>query len=148
MRSLAVPVVPLKVMEWMLRDDDDVAQQTARREFSRVQSRITRGNPAVICLIRAGGVSNPTRNHQVVVVGYDLDEVTGQLTLFLYDPNHPGQETQITMHRPEAGRRHVSATEVALSQSTGEPLRAFFVLDYRARKRGLPATLDEALAPT
>ncbi|MBM3187359.1 MAG: hypothetical protein FJZ90_01395 [Chloroflexi bacterium] len=145
LRSLSLPVVPLKIMEWMLRGDDDVAHLTAKHEFSRVESRVARGNPAVICVIRAGGLTNPTLNHQVVVVGYDLKEATGDLTLYLYDPNYPGRETQIGMRLPSR-RGQLTAQEVGLYQSTGEPLRGFFVLDYRARSRGLPATPDQALA--
>lgn len=147
LHSLSIPVVPLRVLEWMLRDDDDAAYLAARREFPRIEGRIARGNPAVICLIRAGGVADPMQNHQVVVVGYDRDEATGALTLFLYDPNHPGQETQIRLNLPAPRRRHVAAQEIALTQSTGEKLRGFFVLNYRARQEGLPATLAEALAP-
>ena len=137
--SLTKPAVPLRILEWMLREDGDIARQTARREFPKVRRRIAKGNPAVLLLLRAGGVSDPTQNHQVVVTGYDLDEGTGQLTLFLYDPNHPepAEEVQISMTLPSRDRQAV------LAQSTGEHLRGFFVLAYGPRKRGLPAQSPE-----
>ena len=132
LRSLAAPVVPLKILEWMIRDDLDVARRTASREFPKIRRRIAKGNPAVLLLIRAGGFSDPTQNHQVVATGYDLDEATQDVKIFLYDPNHPDEEPTLDMNL--ADPKH----GIDLKQSTGEHLRGFFVLDYRPRKRGLP----------
>ena len=141
LRSLAAPMVPLKILEWMIRDDLDVARRTASREFPKLRRRIAKGNPAVLLLIRAGGLSAPTQNHQVVATGYDLDEATQQVRIFLYDPNHPGEEPTLDMNvaNPKHG--------IDLKQSTGEPIRGFFVLNYRPRKRGLPPP-DEVPAPS
>lgn len=122
--SLSLPVIP-KVIEWMLRDDGDVGRLTARREVPKLYRRLNKGNPAVLALIRGRGVEDPTQNHQVVAVGYDFDETTKQLTVDLYDPNHPGQEPRLTMNlaRPSRG--------IEAAQSTGEPLRGFFVITYK-----------------
>ena len=128
--TLSLPVI-LRVIEWMLRDDGDVARLTARREFPKLYRRLDKGNPAVLALIRGRGVEDPTQNHQVVAVGYDFDETTRQLTVYLYDPNHPydpnypGQEPRLTMNlaRPSRG--------IEAAQSTGEPLRGFFVIAYK-----------------
>jgi regulator of RNase E activity RraA len=85
-------------------------------------------------------MTSPTQNHQVVATGYDLDEYNRRVTLFLYDPNHPGKEPELTVGLDPDGDPHIE-------QSTGEPLRGFFVLDYGPRKRGLPLDLDAALEP-
>jgi hypothetical protein len=121
--SLSLPVIP-KVIEWMMRDDVEVGRLTASREFPKLYRRLNRGNPAVLALIRACGVEDPTQNHQVVALGYDLDDVTRQLTVHLYDPNHPGIEPTLSMDlaRPSRG--------ISVVQSTGEELRGFFVISY------------------
>jgi len=122
--SLSLPVI-LKVIEGMLQDDGGLGRLTAQREFPKLHRRLSRGDPAVLCLIRAHGVEDPTQNHQVVALGYDLDETTRHLTVYLYDPNHPGQEPvlSVKLARPSRG---IDAT-----QSSGEPLRGFFVIDYQ-----------------
>ena len=122
--SMSLPVVP-KVIEWMLRDDGDVGRLTSQREFPKLYRRINKGNPAVLCLVRGQGVEDPTQNHQVVAVGYDFDDVTRQLTVYLYDPNHPRHEPTLSMNlaRPSSG--------IGATQSSEEPLRGFFVIDYQ-----------------
>lgn len=130
--SLSPPVVPLKVVAWMLRDDEAVARVTATQEFPKVRRRIVRMHPTVLLLIRNRGVADPGENHQAVALGYDLDVSRGKVSLYLYDPNCPGKEQQLTMNLGDPSR----GIEPQLSD--GEPLRGFFVLDYRPRKRGLP----------
>ena len=137
LRSLVMPKVPLKILEWMVRSDEDLAERTAGAEFTKAKRKIDRGEPAVLLLIRAGGMTSPTQNHQVVATGYELDEASGEVEVFLYDPNHPDEEPHISFNLdPEKG---------GPSQSTEEPLRGFFVLDYAPRKRGLPEDTDAAL---
>ena len=130
--SFSGPVVPLKAIEWMLRTNDDVERLTARKEFPKLRTTIDQGTPTVLCLIRARGLVDPTQNHQVLATGYRLDTATGQVTIHVYDPSHPGQEPTLSMNLsdPERG--------IDLAQSTGEPLRGVFVAKYRAQSGGLP----------
>jgi hypothetical protein len=125
--SLSLPVGVIKVLEWMLRDDESVGRLVARREFPKVRRRLDRGNPAVLALIRVHGIDDPTQNHQVVARAYDFDEATRQLKIYVYDPNHPGHEPWLSMNlaRPSRG--------IDAVQSSGEPLRGFFVLDYKVQ---------------
>ena len=90
-----------------------------------LRTRIDRGDPAVLALIREDLHGNPTENHQVVAVGYELNDLDRTLTIELYDPNHPGKTPSLTadFSNPSGG--------IDASQSTGEPLRGFFVIDYR-----------------
>lgn len=119
---------------WMVRRDPAVARLTAERELPKLRKRLDGGEPAVLLLVRAGGWSNPTHNHQVVATGYLLDQRLGNVTVSLYDPNYPHtpSDVRIAMSLPTA--THPGA----LAQSTGEPLRGFFVLPYTPRRAGLP----------
>ena len=123
LNSLSIGAVE-KVISWMLADDATLARNVAQAEVPKLRSSLDAGQPAVLVLIRAQGFSNPTHNHQVTAIGYDLDPDTNKLTIYLYDPNHPGEEPTLNLDlaNPEQG--------LSLSQSTGEPLRGFFVTDY------------------
>ncbi len=125
--SLGLLVVP-KVIEWMLRDDKDVALRTARYEIPKIRRQLDQDEPVVLALLRAKGISDPTVNHQVLARGYEFDESTRQMTLYLYDPNYPGTKSTLSMDlsRPSQG--------LQASQSTGEPLRGLFVIKYRSQK--------------
>ncbi len=112
-----------RVVTWMLQDDDDVLHFTAR-EVPRLRALLDGGQPAVLCLVRVQGLNDPTVNHQVVVSAYDYDSSSQKLSLFLYDPNHPGLEPVISL---SLANPNLAA---GLAQSTGEPLRAFFVNPY------------------
>ena len=78
----------------------------------------------MLVLLRARGLLSLTQNHQVLATAYDYNPSTKDLSVKLYDPNHPGQVPTLSMNlsSPWLGLK--------LSQSTKEPLRAFFVIDY------------------
>lgn len=112
------------VIAWTLQDDLDVARATAK-EIPQIQTSLDAGNPVVLALIRVRK-GNPTGNHQVLAIDYEFDEEKQQMELTLYDPNHPGKEPKIFVDlHPEQG--------VKLRQSTGEPLRGFFVIAYQKK---------------
>ncbi len=112
----------LRALAWMALSDRQVARRTQRRELSRLLASLDRGNPQVLLLLRATSL-DPTRNHQVVATGYLRDSPDGAVTLFLYDPNHHGRQVTLGI---KAG-----AEPTTLAQSTGEPLRGFFLVPYR-----------------
>lgn len=122
--------VPARVISWMLHQDSAVAEQSAR-EYTRLKAAVERGQPAPLCLVRVGAPGNPTHNHQVLALGYEEDLTTGQVALPLYDPNRPAEEPSITFYLRD-GRCE------ELAQSSGEPLRGFFVIDYAPYQAGLP----------
>ncbi len=121
--SLSIGVVE-KIIAWMLSDDQTLADKVTQDEVPKLRSSLDANQPAVLCLIRVRGFSNPTQNHQVTAIGYDLDADTNIMTIYLYDPNHPGEEPTLSLNLTNP------AQGIALSQSTGEPLRGFFVIDY------------------
>lgn len=122
--SLGLLTLP-KVISWMLRSDDDVALRVARYEIPRLRRSLDGGAPAVLALIRAKGLNNPTNNHQVLAVGYEENNVTRDFRIKLYDPNHPGKapELSLNLSRPSDG--------IQIKQTTGEALRGFFIIPYR-----------------
>jgi hypothetical protein len=79
--------------------------------------------PTVLVLIRGDGFSELTKNHQVLAVGCDHDELKKHVDIHLYDPNHPGKKPVLTMDYGFSGG-------ILLQQTTGEPLWGFFVSDY------------------
>lgn len=113
-----------KVIRWMLRADNSLARSTARWQIHKVRDRIDNGEPAVLALIRVKGISDPAKSHQVLAPGYDFDQSTEKMTISLYDPNYPGQTPGLTMNlaKPSEG--------IEVAQSSGEPVRGFFVIDY------------------
>ena len=118
----------VRVMEWMLLESTTASRRVAQREAPKVKRRVDKGQPAVLALIRTEGVSNPTKNHQVMVTGYHEKPDTRDLVFDIYDPNYPGKKHAISMNlkAPSQG--------ISLKQSSGEPLRGFFVLDYRRKQ--------------
>ncbi len=123
--SLGIGILQ-KMFAMMIQDDDDLGVKIANNEVPNLRSLIDSGKPASLALIRVSGLNDPTRNHQVAAVGYDFDPDTHAMSIYLYDPNHPGDEPVITLDlsNPQGG--------VHLAQSTGEPLHAFFVTNYSA----------------
>ncbi len=113
-----------KLFTWMLLDGQDLDAKMVQGEVPNLRNFIDHGSPVSLALLRVTGLNDPTHNHQVVAIGYDFDPDTQNFTIHLYDPNHPGESPQITLNlaNPSAG--------INLAQSTGEPLRAFFVTNY------------------
>jgi hypothetical protein len=106
----------------------DRARATYEREWPKARDAIDRGELVPIGLIRVSA-KNPydlTHNHQVVAWGYAED---GRgVTLRLYDPNHPDDDTVTATIELDAALRPTGC-----SQSTGESLLGWFVLPYSKR---------------
>lgn len=115
-----------RIFQWMLRSDRDLLEVTITKELPTLMARLDSGEPAVLLLLRAQGMDNPTRNHQVVAAGYDLDPLERTVTILLYDPNHPDHEPTIRLpyEFDENGM-------LVQSERQDDPLRAFFVMPYR-----------------
>lgn len=116
------------VLEWMLRDDLDVALRTARYEVPKLRRSLDQKKPVVLALIRSKHGASATQNHQVLATGYEYDEGTRRMTISLYDPNHPGMTPTLSLNltKPSQG--------IDIKQSTGEALRGFFVIRYKAEE--------------
>lgn len=116
-----------KVLTWTLRQDNSLARSVAGWEIPKLRRSLSDGAPCVLALIRVGGIAEVMNNHQVLAAGYDFDPETQQMTLQLYDPNYPGEEPTLTMNLAQPGEG------IHLTESSGETLRGFFVIDYSLR---------------
>jgi hypothetical protein len=123
--SFHLPRGVMRVLEWMLREDEDVGRLTTWREIPILRKQIDKGKPVVLALIRVRGIADPTHNHQVVARAYDFDETSKQLEIPIYDPNHPGQEPHLSFNLSSL------SSGISPQQSTGEPLRGFFVIPHK-----------------
>jgi len=124
LNSLKRPVIP-KLFEWMLSDDISLARKMNRWSIPQLQQHLKTGEPAVLVLVRVKGISDPTKNHQVLAIGYEYEAVNKDLKIFLYDPNYPGEQPELTMNinNPNQG--------IALAHTKGGVLRGFFPIDYK-----------------
>jgi hypothetical protein len=104
----------------------DRARSTYEKEWPRIRAEIDAGRLAMLGLIRVAG-KNPfklTGNHQVIAFGYAED---GRgVTLNLYDPNWPDNDTVTASIRLDPAFR-----PLGLDQSTGEPLLGLFLAPFR-----------------
>jgi murein DD-endopeptidase MepM/ murein hydrolase activator NlpD len=125
--SLRIPTL-LKVFEWMLMEERTLATYMARYEIPKLRRMLTKGEPAVLALIRVRGLDDPTQNHQVLATGFEFEPGTKKYRFNLYDPNHPRKDPFISLDLsdPKSG--------IQIEQSTGESLRGFFIIPYIARK--------------
>ncbi len=121
--SLKISVL-IKVIQWMVSEDRNIGQWMTRYEIPKLRRALDKGNPVVLALIRVKGLGDPTHNHQVVATGYDYNPTSNVITIYLYEPNYPGQEPTLTvnLNNPSQG--------LQMSQSTGDFLRGFFLIDY------------------
>lgn len=123
-----------RCVDWQSRADTrrwwdprDTTWRMTTHHWPLLKQSIDAGVPASLTLIRTK--TKLSKNHQVLATGYCVDAAgIGYVTL--YDPNHPGETPNIRLRLdgPEAGRAE---------QSTGEPLRGFFVWRYRPPQSSL-----------
>jgi hypothetical protein len=123
MDTLSTPVLE-RLLTWAIFDTRTLSRLVTRDEVPKLMQRLDAKQPVILVLLRARGFLSLTQNHQVLAVGYDYDPTTKDLSINLYDPNHPGQKPTLNMNLTYPG------SGIKLSQSTGEPLRAFYVTDY------------------
>ena len=118
----------IKVLTWTARSDASLAMSVAGWEIPKLRHQLSRVGPAVLALIRVREISKLMQNHQVVATGYDFNQDTKDMVVYLYDPNWPGEMPSLKMNLTKP------STGIALTQSTGEELRGFFVIGYGAKK--------------
>lgn len=94
-------------------------------QWPKIQADIDNGRLSPIGLIEIKSL-DPTQmgmNHQVLAYGYKLDGT--DLTIHVYDPNHPGDNT-VAMSLSIADPQH----STAVTYSTGEMILCFFRTEY------------------
>ena len=103
--------------------------EVLRRELPRIRRDLAGGRPAALGLVHAISANPATliQDHQVVAHGIEAGPQPGSLSVRIYDPNLPGDDTvRLTIGRGSSG-------DVAISDSGGPPDVAFFRQGYRPR---------------
>jgi hypothetical protein len=111
-------------------------RHTVRSAWPAIRAEIDAGEPAMIGLVRSA-TANPLAldlGHQVV--GYRYDSSQDGITIGVYDPNHPGDDTV------EVGFERAIEGGLSLRQSTGEPLLGLLHLPWRAARARADAPAD------
>jgi hypothetical protein len=91
------------------------------KEWPKLKARLDQGTPMPLGLVRDTGYVFD--NHQVLAIGYDEEDASSG-TIYLYDPNCPDEESEISMVQEEDGMR------LEESCSGTAPLRGFFCEIY------------------
>lgn len=98
-----------------------LSQLTRQDEFPKLRSQLDLGHPQVLGLISARDINHIGGNHQVVAYGYDVDNTTGKMSVYIYDVNSPDQETVLSMMPGGIGVQ---------ASNRGDDWRGFFVHGY------------------
>ena len=141
--SFDLPLGPLRYWFWMALPTGGsrgLTGRTIRREWPRVKADIDRGELSALGLIRTRSL-NPLSlglNHQVLAYRYREDDPAGAVTVSVYDPNHPDEDSvALIVHR--------SGPHLGVSYVVGElPVRGFFRTRYRRPSRRSLALLRAA----
>lgn len=118
--------LPLRFYLLMLAPDGWRRRHVARTAWPAIHARIDAGRPAMLGLVRVAS-RNPfrvTENHQVLAWRYRADGP--EVTIGLYDPNHPGRDDVELRIRLSPDRGCVTS----LAQSTGEPVVGILSAPY------------------
>lgn len=93
--------------------------------WPRIRAEIDTGRLAMVGLVRRSGLAlaAPDFGHQVVA--YQYSSSPERVSIGIYDPNHPGDDTvELVLERGAGG-------EISLAQSTGEPLLGLLALPWQ-----------------
>jgi hypothetical protein len=138
--SWGVPFAWSKYWDWQLRPAvsksvagvvvrSGVTRLTILEEWPKIRAGLDSGELVPLGLVKESGVS-PAKlgmNHQVLGYGYDLYDDTGDVTVRVYDPNYPLDDTiTLTWNLSDADtdRRVVHSWE-------GPSVRGVFHTEYR-----------------
>jgi len=96
--------------------------------LQEIKNQIYRRRPVVLGIIRSRGYSNPTKNHQVLVVGFEEHMENTYTRLSIYDPNYSNSHHFITYFH----------NKKAILHDTGELDFGLFVIPYRFSSPPIP----------
>jgi len=125
--SWNLPLGAAKYYDWQRRKKG-LMGKTIRGEWPRIRARLDAGFPAPLGVINAQGYGwkQLCRNHQVLCYGYDLDEANRDVTLAIYDPNHPGDDGANLSFRVSDPEME----QIAVHSCEGSTVRGLFLSAY------------------
>lgn len=116
--------VPIRFWLSSAGSQDGRTRETVRDAWPAIKRGIDAGQAPMIGLVRLAGW-NPLAlglGHQVVA--YRYDETASGITIWIYDPNHPGEDdVRLTVERQVDG-------SYTMGQSTGESLIGLLALPF------------------
>jgi hypothetical protein len=139
--SWGLPLGGLRYLWWSMLPSGDgrlgplrvrgLHRRSVEGQWPRVRADLEAGRLAPLGLIRIRSF-NPLRvgsNHQVLAFGYELDPGSGRLSIRVYDPNHPDDDTDTLVLDTR-----LPPARSAMDYLTGEdPVRGFFRTRYRRK---------------
>ena len=137
--SWNLPFGAAKYYDWQRRRKG-LMRKTIRNEWPRIRARLDAGFPAPLGIIHAEGYGwkGLSRNHQVLCYGYDFNGSNEDVTLAIYDPNYPGDETAgLTFKVSDP-----SSEQSAVHSCVGSTVRGIFLSAY-TRPRDPPPVPDQ-----
>ncbi len=106
--------------------------ETMDREWPCIRAVLEGRHLCPVGLVRttSGSPWDLTQNHQVLAYGYAAADDGSQVTIRIYDPNHPGDDSVELRAYVEPDDGRPLRQRIHVSQSTGEPLLGFFAQPY------------------
>lgn len=99
--------------------------ELTRREWVRLRRSLDAGLPAIVCILRTRGpFANPSENPLLLAYRYEYARETRRATVWLYDPNRPGNDDVRMTVAVGSRRRPPETTYIA------ERVRGFLALPY------------------
>lgn len=125
--SFRLPGGPIRYFTWMRLSDDNIWHRTLSLGWPQVKRDLDRGRLAPLGFNRHRS-RNPMHlghNHQVLAYGYDWDRASGDVKLYLYDPNYANEDgLHFAFNVRPGGQR-------GMTYSRGDTVRGFFHTPYK-----------------
>jgi hypothetical protein len=138
--SFNFPFGILRYYDWQRRSDTNlvisgirwqvgVLTLTVETEWPKIRSTLDSGQLAPLGVVKTRSFlpSKLGGNHQVLAYGYDFEEMDGRITMYIYDPNYPGNDDvrlRFSYINTEQGNRIIHSIE-------GDVVRGVFLTSYR-----------------
>jgi hypothetical protein len=123
-----------KTIVWQNTFDKKLAELTQKQEWPKVKKLIDEGTPITLCLIQCLPIIGiPTANHQVLAVGYRVDNTSPDKPIYIsiYNPNWPDKDTA-TLYMTGEGSNAEWKTYVPNTDAS-KKLRGFFIIPHESK---------------
>jgi len=121
--------VPARFALAAFEGDARRTRHTVKVAWPAIRRSIDDGRLAMVGLVRRSGVALVASDFGHQVVAYRYAASKDRVTIGVYDPNHPGDDTvELVLERGAEG-------SISLGQSTGEPLLGLLALPWEPKTR-------------
>lgn len=121
--------VPLRFTVAAFEGDRRRVRHSVKDAWPQIRRTIDGGRLGMVGLVRRSGFAVLASDFGHQVVAYRYDATPERVTIGVYDPNHPGDDSvELVLERAPGGR-------ISLGQSTGEPLLGLLALPWSPKAR-------------